>query len=183
MKEKWKPIVGYEGLYEVSNMGSVRSLTRVVDFRDRAGKMNQRVIKGRVLKPQKQRTGYLHVGLSKDGKVTLFRVHRLVAVAFIDNPKGLYEVNHIDEDKTNNRADNLEWCDHKYNNNYGSKKGHIPHRKNIAVRCVETGQVYPSIRQAAIAVGRHFSTLSACLRGSTPRCAGYHWEYVGEEEE
>ena len=121
MKEKWKPIVGYEGLYEVSNMGNVRSLTRVVDFRDRAGNMNQRVIKGRVMKPQKQRTGYLHVGLSKDGKVTLFRVHRLGAVAFIDNPEGLYEVNHIDEDKTNNRVDNLEWCDHKYNNNYGSK--------------------------------------------------------------
>ena len=121
MKETWKPIVGYEGLYEVSNLGRVRSLTRLSKFRNRSGKLDERVIKGRIMRPQKQRTGYLNVGLSKDGKVTLFRVHRLVAAAFIANPEGLYEVNHIDEDKTNNRADNLEWCDHKYNNNYGSK--------------------------------------------------------------
>ena len=100
MKETWKPIVGYEGLYEVSNLGRVRSLTRLSKFRNRSGKLDERVIKGRIMRPQKQRTGYLNVGLSKDGKVTLFRVHRLVAAAFIANPEGLYEVNHIDEDKT-----------------------------------------------------------------------------------
>ena len=121
MKEIWKPIVGFEGLYEVSNMGQVRSLTRISSFRDRSGRMNERVIKGRIMRPQPQKSGYLHVGLSKGGIVTQYRVHRLVAAAFVDNPEGLYEVNHIDEDKTNNRADNLEWCDHKYNNNYGSK--------------------------------------------------------------
>lgn len=121
MTEMWKPIIGYEGLYEVSNMGRVRSLTRISNFRDRSGRINERVIKGRTMRPQRQKSGYLHVGLSKDGNVTQYRVHRLVAAAFVDNPEGLYEVNHIDEDKTNNRADNLEWCDHKYNNNYGSK--------------------------------------------------------------
>lgn len=121
MKETWKTIAGYEGLYEVSNMGRVRSLTRLSSYRNRSGRMDERVIKGKLLRPQSQRSGYLHVGLSKDGIVTTYRVHRLVAAVFVDNPEGLYEVNHIDEDKTNNRADNLEWCDHKYNNSYGSK--------------------------------------------------------------
>lgn len=121
MREEWAPIIGYEGTYEVSNMGRVRSLRRLNNYRNRAGKNDQRVIGGRIMRPQKQKTGYLFVALSKDGKAKAFRIHRLVAAAFVDNPHGLPEVNHIDEDKTNNCADNLEWCDHSYNNSYGSK--------------------------------------------------------------
>lgn len=109
--EIWKTISGYEGIYEVSNLGRVRSLNRY----DLLGRFRP----GVVLKPQFDgKNNYLHVNLN--GKSV--NVHRLVAKTFIDNPHNYKEVNHIDEDKTNNCASNLEWCDHLYNNTYGSKK-------------------------------------------------------------
>ena len=108
MKELFKSITGYEGLYEVSNLGNVRRI---------AGKG---CIETRVLKLIKQLNGYLYVGLCKNNKVKLHRVHRLVATAFIDNPENLPCINHIDENKENNRVDNLEWCSYSYNLNYGT---------------------------------------------------------------
>lgn len=101
--KKWKDVPGYEGLYQVSNFGEVRSLF----YR---GKENVRV-----LKPAANKKGYLHVVLSKDGKTYTAQVHRLVAIAFIPNPNKLPVVNHIDWNKQNNRVDNLEWCTVKYN--------------------------------------------------------------------
>ena len=114
IEEIWKPIEGYEGLYEVSNTGQVRSLDRYV----KNGHSSYRLQKGRVLSPTKHRYGYLFVILTCNGKHKMFLVHRLVAQAFILNPDNLPQVNHKDEDKSNNRVDNLEWCDHKYNMNY-----------------------------------------------------------------
>ena len=110
--EEWRPVVGYEGLYEVSNTGRVRSLDRYTKYR-----CSYRLHKGKVLSPAIKDNGYLIVRLQK----RMFYVHRLVAEAFIENPDNLPEVNHLDEDKTNNRVDNLEWCDHKYNMNYGTR--------------------------------------------------------------
>ena len=89
MEEQFRNITGYEGLYEVSNLGNVRSL---------------KYGKTRVLKPAKDKDGYLYTNLNKDGKGKWHKIHRLVAQAFIKNPNNLPEVNHIDEDKTNNRA-------------------------------------------------------------------------------
>ena len=110
MVELWKVIEGYEDSYEVSNLGRVRSLTRI----DSLGRTRY----GKVLKPCFDgKHKYLHVNLQ--GKS--INIHRLVAKAFIENPNNYNEVNHKDEDKTNNCVTNLEWCDHKYNNNYGSK--------------------------------------------------------------
>ena len=103
MIEDWKDIPGYEGLYAVSNNG------RVMNVRS-----------GRILRWLNCKC-YMTVGLSKGGKVKTIYVHRLVAQAFIENPDNLSEVNHKDENKTNNSVDNLEWCDRKYNNNYGSR--------------------------------------------------------------
>ena len=103
MIEEWRPIKGYEGLYEVSNTGLVRN-----------------VVKGRYLKPGFDKNGYLKCVLSKGGKQRTVYIHRLVATAFIPNPDGLPQVNHRDEDKTRNVVDNLEWCTSKYNVNYGS---------------------------------------------------------------
>ncbi len=114
--EKWRPVKGYEGLYEVSDAGRVRSLDAV-----RPCGKSVRFSKGRTLRIQKSSNGYRQVVLSKEGNSRYFRVHRLVAEAFLDNPYGLPEVNHIDEDKTNNAVSNLEWCTHQYNNSYGSK--------------------------------------------------------------
>ena len=102
--EEWKNVIGYEGLYEVSNKGNVRNVRR-----------------NKLLKLSKNTYGYIQVYLYKNGIRTGLKVHRLVAQAFILNPDNLPEVNHKDEDKTNNRVDNLEFCDHKYNVNYGHR--------------------------------------------------------------
>ena len=114
MIEEWRKIVGYEGLYEVSSLGRVRSL-------DRYDERNH-FRKGKVLSPIKDTGDYLKVNLYCNGKNKKCLVHRLVAQAFIENPDNLPEVNHKDEDKSNNRVDNLEFCDRKYNVNYGTAK-------------------------------------------------------------
>lgn len=117
MKEVFREIAGYNGLYEISNLGNVRSLGMW-----KKGKGNSSYFQeGRVLKPQKDKDGYLQVNLYKDGNQKHHKVHRLVATAFIENTDSLPEVNHIDEDKTNNRVSNLEWCTTKYNHNYGTR--------------------------------------------------------------
>ena len=117
MIEEWRPIEGYEGLYEVSNTGQVRSLDRYVK-----NNYSYRLQKGKVLSPEKNKDGYLLVSLCCNGKQNLRTVHRLVAQAFIPNPNNLPQVNHKDENKSNNRVDNLEWCDQAYNNLYGTRQ-------------------------------------------------------------
>ena len=115
MQEIWKDVEGYEGLYQVSNFGRVKSLDRYVL---RNG--NSLFVKGIVLSQLNNR-GYLTVRLCNSGKYKNYLVHRLVANAFIHNDNNYSEINHIDENKHNNHVDNLEWCDRKYNVNYGSR--------------------------------------------------------------
>ena len=113
MKEIWKSIKNYEGLYEVSNLGRVKSLNY-----NKTGKEQ-------ILKPAKVKNGYLLVGLCNNKKVKTYHVHRLVAQTFIPNPNDLPQVNHKDEDKENNCIDNLEWCSAEYNMNYGTRNKRI----------------------------------------------------------
>ena len=108
MKEIWKDIIGFEGIYEISNLGRIR-----------------RIKTGRILSTRRSDGWYITVTLYKDKKRYGKSLHRLVAETFVPNPYNLPEVNHIDEDKINNRADNLEFCDRKYNNNYGSRMDKI----------------------------------------------------------
>ena len=113
--EIWKDYKEYEGLYQASNLGRLRSLDRWVS---KNGSMQ--FIKGRILKLGNHNKGYLSVGLCKNNKEKTYLVHRIIAETFIPNPDNLPFVNHKDEDKTNNSVDNLEWCDAKYNTNYGT---------------------------------------------------------------
>lgn len=108
MNEKWKDIKGFEGLYKVSNCGRIKSF-----------KKNKK--DGVLIKPREKNNGYLQIGLYKEGKKYHFTIHRLVAMAFLENSKDYKSVNHKDENKKNNRVDNLEWCSVKYNNCYGDR--------------------------------------------------------------
>jgi len=119
MEEIWKDISGYEGLYQVSNLGRVRSLDRLSHY-IRNGNPEAKLFKGRIMKQSHTTDGYLMIYLRKGGKDKYYSVHRLVAQAFIPNPENLPFVNHKDEVKDNNCVDNLEWCTHIYNCNYGT---------------------------------------------------------------
>ena len=114
--EEWRSIPGYEGLYEVSSYGRVKSLE--ISYVRKDGRMYHKP--EIILSPKNNGKGYLRVGMYKNKTFKYYLIHRLVAQAFIPNPYNLPEVNHIDEDKTNNRADNLEFCDRSYNMNYGT---------------------------------------------------------------
>ena len=120
--ELWKDIQGFEGLYRVSNQGNVTSLTHVQEYTDSIGRNVKRFKRGKVLipSPMRNKDGYLGVTLYRNGKRYTLAVHRLVASAFVPNPQCLPQVNHKDERKINNCADNLEWCTCSYNINYGT---------------------------------------------------------------
>lgn len=137
--EIWKPIEGFEGIYEVSNFGRVKSIDRYVIYKNG----HKTFHKGRIIR-QIDNFGYKTVHLHKDGKQTSsVRVHRLVAIAFIPNPLNLPIVNHKDEDRANNIVENLEWCDSKYNNNYGN------HNLNISKsqKGIKHGPLTPEKRE------------------------------------
>ena len=133
--EVWKDVVGYEGLYQVSDRGNVYSVVR----KDSRG----RRIGGIILKPIQSRGGYPQVQLYKNGKVKTKYIHRLVTEAFIPNPEKLPEVNHKDENPSNNELSNLEWCDARYNNDYGTRIERIVEKTSKKVRAinVKTGEV------------------------------------------
>ncbi len=117
--EEWKDIKGYEGLYQVSNEGRVKSLDHTIVCDNGKGVATKKQ-KGKILRSFSRKLTYQTVGLSKGGKEKHYQVHRLVAEAFIDNPDNLPCVNHKDENPSNNVWTNLEWCTHQYNMNYGT---------------------------------------------------------------
>lgn len=165
IKEIYKPvnIKGFEGLYEVSNVGLVRS-----------------VRSGRILKQRLNRNGYCQVDLCKDGAQKTFRVHRLVAQAFIPNPNNLPEVNHKDECKTNNRIDNLEWCSSSYNKNYGTRNERIAKANSMVVEQLDDNGIvlatYPSTMQIERVLGFLNGAISLACRKGLKRY-GYYWRY------
>lgn len=121
MQEIWKDIEGYEGLYQISNLGNVKSLTRRVK-QIRNNKVRYYIKPGRLMALPPNDQKYVHVSLYKNGIEKQCKVHRLVAFAFIDNPSGHPEVNHKDFNKENNAVNNLEWVEHDVNMKYNSKR-------------------------------------------------------------
>lgn len=164
--EQWRDIEGFEG-YQVSNYGRIKSLKRG---------------NGKILKPTHDNQGYLHVILSKNGCIKNNLIHRLVAQAFLENPNHLPQVNHKDEDKTNNHVENLEWCDSKYNSNYGTcqERAHNKQSKRIDQIDMVTGEV---IRKWASTMecGRNGYTQGSvvnCCNGLRKTHKGYIWKYA-----
>jgi len=167
MTEEWKDIEGYEGLYQVSTLGRVRSLPRI--------SCQGHPLKGGYRKPQ-NRSGYLSICLHKEGVWSKYLMHRLVATTFIPNPENKPEVNHIDGNKHNNRVENLEWCTKSENLMHASK---VLHRFGTRVVRVEDGKVFDSIRDAAQVCGVKCSgNISMCLRNINHTAGGYHWKYL-----
>lgn len=177
-KEIWKPVAGYEGLYEVSNEGNVRSL--------KSGRWRNR---RKILTPRKIDNGYHLVALCKDGTGKQMYVHRLVAQAFIPNPNNLETVNHKDEVKTNNNVSNLEWMSHKDNNNFGTRNRRIAEArvnhpklsKLVQMLDKSTGELletFPSMDEARRVTGIAQSSIYKCCRGKLKSAGGYVWKYA-----
>ena len=177
MKEIWKDIKDYEGHYQVSNLSRVRSLDRYIKGKGHSLQFK----KGRILKPTKDRYGYLQVTLCKNNIKKEYKVHRLVAEAFIDNPDNLPQVNHRDENKLNNNVDNLEWCSAKYNTNYGTGiERRAKSRQIPIIQYTLDGEFvreWDSAIQAEREGGFSNSHIISVCKGKRPHHKGYIWRY------
>ena len=177
--EIWVDIPNYEGLYQVSNFGNVKSLSRCVRIHDKLG--GHRKKKEYLLRLNVCKNGYLRVNLTKDYSTKHFLVHRLVAKAFLPNPKALPQVNHKDENKINNRVDNLEWCDAKYNSNYGerTKKSSTSKHKSVKQYDMQGNFIreFGSLKEAWASIGMRFCQKD-CIEGKS--VAGYQWRMNDE---
>ena len=186
--EVWKDIVGYEGLYQVSNLGRVKSLKRKVY----AGRNRMRWQHERIMSNNRTNgNGYIIVSLNKESKSETKYVHRLVAESFIENPNNYKYINHKDENKSNNKVSNLEWCTAQYNSTYNDL--HIRNSKKminnpkISKKIYQLDEdnniinVFPSISEASRQFNVSNQAISDCLRGIQKHSAGYKWKYADEE--
>ena len=181
--EIWRPIRDFENLYEVSNLARVRSLDRTIDLVSKKGNPYQVTARGRILKQRKNGTNnYLFVALYDGDRVRIALVHRLVAEAFIPNPDNLPEVNHKDEDKTNNLPSNLEWCEHKYNMHFGTglqrrakKQGKRVEQLTMAGQHVA---YFDTLGEVVRATGYNKTSIWTCCVNQNKTAYGYQWRYI-----
>ena len=164
MTEIWKTIKDYPN-YQISNLGRVKSLNY-----NRTGRE-------KIMKPRKDKDGYLKVDLYKEGKHKTIHIHRLVAQTFLPNPNNLLEINHIDENKTNNRVDNLEFCTHQYNMNYGTR---TEKTQKPILQFSKTGEFikkWYGVREVGRKLGFDSSCISKCCKGKYRTAYGFIWRY------
>ena len=173
MKEIWKDVKDYEGLYQVSNLGRVRSL-------DRLDNANRR-LPGKILKGHKNTAGYPRVKLYKNKTVSDKLIHRLVAQAFIPNPDNKSQVNHIDENKTNNIVSNIEWMTTKENINHGTRNERAGKTKSITIIAtnINTGESteFYGARECARQLELNQSSITKVLKGRLKQTGGFTFKY------
>jgi len=175
--EIWKDIKNFEGLYQVSNLGRVRSLNKFVRHSNHFMKL-----KGSILKLQTDcQTHYKKIRLCKEGKYTHYAIHRLVAQTFIPNPDNLPQVNHKDENKSNNCVDNLEWCDSNYNNNYGTKNRRVALKLSKPILQYDLNGNFIKEWISAMEIQRQLgyanTNINACCNKRIKRVYGYIWRF------
>lgn len=169
-KEIWRPIENFPN-YEVSNYGRIKN-----------------VLSGNILSPYKNENGYMIISLHNgSGNNRKYRVHRLVAEAFIPNPNNYPIINHKDENKSNNHVSNLEWCNKSYNALYGSTQSKLRAHKIQPIQMIDnsTGEVikeFDSIKSASELTGIHRGYISNVCRGKHKTAHGYIWRYIGEQK-
>lgn len=175
--EIWKDIKGFEGFYQVSNLGRIRSLAR-----KSKGRWGQKIFNGIVLQPVVSDRGYIKARLYKSGKGITIRVHRVVAEAFVPNPHNYAEVNHKNEIKTDNRSENLEWSDRKHNCQYGTRTKRQSEKLSCPIRQItKSGEVvreFISSKEAERLCGYSSSHINECCNGKRKTSNGYKWEFV-----
>lgn len=188
-QESWKDIQGFEGLYQISNFGRVKSLPFWHNNRFGGFMTSEQLINGRI-----DKKGYRYVALGKKDKVMEFKVHRLVAIHFIPNPYNYPQVNHRDENKTNNHVSNLKWCNNQYNANYGTRTDRI-----IVARGQKRKVRHPDMRKRKVLqydldgnfvrcwecakdvkkeLGIDNGNIGKCCMGKKSKAGGYKWKYV-----
>lgn len=171
MNEEWRDIKGFEGAYQVSNLGRIKRIAS-----------SRRYSSEHIMSPHKVGNGYYSVSLTYKGKKKMLKIHRVVAEAFIPNPNNYPEINHKDENPLNNTVDNLEWCTHLYNSRYGTRGHRIgqSHNKPV-VQCSLIGTFirrWDSITDITKAYGYEQSNICKCLTGKYSQSYGYVWKYV-----
>lgn len=196
MNEIWKDIIGYEGIYQISNTGRVRSLPRKTRYR------NGRVVqhKGKILVPQKNSAGYQRVPLARNGVHTAVFVHRLVAIHFVENPNPseFTIVNHLDCNPLNNNSENLEWTTMKGNSLHAFKSGRMKRTpewerklrrtneingKAVVGENLETGErVFYTCLNDCKNDGFQRPSVCVCCKGKRKTHKGYTWRYATPEE-
>lgn len=181
MQEIWKPIIGFENLYEVSNLGNVRSLDKL-DVYTLNGKLVKRLKKGHLLKLSQDSDGYCFVRLYNNEftKGKQIKVHRLVALHFVENPKpNEYNViNHKDENHCNNVYTNLEWCDVAYNNSYGTRLQRAIEKEKIPIEAFDKdGNIILKFESGNEAKRNGYCNAMLCCRGLYKTCGGYKWRF------
>lgn len=174
MKEIWKDIKNYEGLYQISNLGKIKTLG------------NNKTKKEKIKSTRNDKKGYEKVDLCKNGQIRTFFVHRLVAQAFISNVKNLKEINHKDENPKNNVVTNLEWCDRSYNINYGSRNKKVSeaqkgHNGKVIKQIDINGKIikiWQSMSQASKELKINVGNISNCCKNKKITAGGYKWELL-----
>lgn len=180
-KEEWRGVVGYEGMYEVSNLGRIRSLNRVVSRSDG----ERRNIKGKILKTRIDKHGYERIDLKINGKSKLWLVHRIVAMAFIEKKKGCNYIDHIDGNRSNNLPSNLRWCTISENNTYPIA---IANRRKAACDLeIKVAQYtkdmvlinsFSGANEAKRQTGIWNGHITECCQGKRKTAGGYIWKYA-----